>query len=130
MLALFTQRYKGAADGYCRLAALESAQVALVLIDLPMDVNADNCRGFTDVRYLDINGDGKLDIVTSMSVKSNSFYGCVNQQVVYLSNSHNPGLVLLFARCQQKPRSCRHGIRDQGTASVGPRAQTVGDRTI
>jgi hypothetical protein len=91
LLALFTLRYKGAAHGYCRLVTVDNEQGTPVLIDLPMDMNADNCRGFRDVRYLDINGDGKLDIAASMTVKSNTFEGYVDQPVVYLSNADKPG---------------------------------------
>jgi len=91
LLALFTLRYKGAAHGYCRLVTVESEEGTLILVDLPTDVNADNCRGFNDVRYLDINGDGRLDIAASMSVKANSFDGYVDQLVVYLSNPAKPG---------------------------------------
>jgi hypothetical protein len=91
LLALFTLRYRGAAHGYCRLVTVENEQGVPVLIDLPMDMNADNCRGFHDVRYLDINGDGKLDIAASMTVKANSFDGDVDQLIVYLSNADKPG---------------------------------------
>ncbi len=91
LLALFTLRYKGAAHGYCRLVTVENKEGAPTLVELPTDVNADNCRGFIDVRYLDINGDGKLDIAASMSVKANSFDGYVDQIVVYLSNADKPG---------------------------------------
>ncbi|KGF83236.1 hypothetical protein IA69_03250 [Massilia sp. JS1662] len=91
LLALFTLRYKGAAHGYCRLVTVENEQRDPDLIDLPMDMNADNCRGFRDVRYLDINGDGKLDVAASMTVKANSFDGDVDQPVVYLSNADKPG---------------------------------------
>ena len=58
-------------------------QVAPILVDLPADANADTCRGFRDVRYVDINGDGKLDIAASMNVKSNAFDGYVDEPVVY-----------------------------------------------
>jgi hypothetical protein len=91
LLALVTVRFKGVANAYCRLVTVENEHAAPVLIDLPMDVNADTCRGFRDVRYLDINGDGKLDVAASMSVKANSFDGYVDQPVVYLSNADKPG---------------------------------------
>jgi hypothetical protein len=91
LLALFTLRHKGAAHGYCRLVTAENELGAPVLIDLPMDMNADNCRGFREVRYLDINGDGKVDVAASMIVKANSFDGDVDQPVVYLSNADKPG---------------------------------------
>jgi hypothetical protein len=91
LLALFTLRYKGAAYGSCRLVTVENGEDTPILVDLPSDVGADNCRGFSDVRYLDINGDGKLDIATSMSIKSNSFEGYVDQQVVYISNADKAG---------------------------------------
>ena len=91
LLALVTVRFKGVSNAYCRLVTVENEQAAPVLIDLPMDVNADTCRGFRDVRYLDINGDGKLDIAASMSVKSNSFDGYVDQPVVYLSRADKQG---------------------------------------
>jgi hypothetical protein len=91
LLAPVTVLFKGVSNAYCRLVTVENGQADPVLVDLPMDVNADTCRGFRDVRYLDINGDGKLDIVASMNVKSNSFEGYVDQPVVYLSNADKPG---------------------------------------
>jgi len=91
LLALVTVRFKSISNGSCRLMTAENEQDAPVLIDLPVDINADNCRGFRDVRYLDINGDGKLDIAASMTVKANSFDGYVDEPVFYLSNADKPG---------------------------------------
>ena len=91
LLVPVTVRFKGVSNAYCRLMTVEYGPAAPVLIDLPMDVNADTCRGFRDVRYLDINGDGKLDIVAKMTVKANFFNGYVDQQVVYLSVADKPG---------------------------------------
>lgn len=91
LLALVTVRFKGISNASCRLMTAENGQAAPVLIDLSMEMNADNCRGFRDVRYLDINGDGKLDIAASMTVKANSFDGYVDQPVVYLSNTDKQG---------------------------------------
>jgi hypothetical protein len=91
LLVPVTVRFKGFSNGYCRLMTAENGQAAPVLIDLPIEMNADNCRGFRDVRYLDINGDGMLDIAASMTVKANSFDGYVDQPVVYLSNADKPG---------------------------------------
>jgi hypothetical protein len=91
LLALVTVRFKGVANSYCRLVTLDSEKAAPVLVDLPDSANSDACRAFHDVRYLDINGDGKLDIVASMNIKSNSFDGYVDQPVVYLSNADKQG---------------------------------------
>ena len=91
LLVPVTVRFKGVSNAYCRLVTVENGAAAPVLIDLSMDVNADTCRGFRDVRYLDINGDGQLDIAASMTVKADSFGGYVDQRVVYLSNADKPG---------------------------------------
>ncbi|SDD68404.1 hypothetical protein SAMN05428966_105158 [Massilia sp. PDC64] len=91
LLVPVTVRFKGISNAYCRLVTVENTEAVPVLVDVPMDVNADTCRGFHDVRYLDINGDGKLDIAASMSVKANSFEGYIDQIVVYLSNGDKPG---------------------------------------
>lgn len=91
LLALVSARFPGASSGYCRLVTVADGPAAPVLVDLPMDVNADSCRGFRDVLYLDINGDGKPDVAASMTIRANSFDGDVDQPVVYLSNADTPG---------------------------------------
>jgi hypothetical protein len=61
-----------------------------VLVPLPPQTNYDECRGFDQVRYLDINGDGLLDIAVSVGMQSNTFDGYVAEQAVFLSTSAQP----------------------------------------
>jgi len=90
LLVPVTIRFKGLANSYCRVLTQMSGQAEAVLVDLPEQVNHDACRGFDTVRYLDINGDGALDIAASFSVKSNTASAYVAEQAVFLSGADNP----------------------------------------
>lgn len=84
-------RYPGERSGYCRLATLSRDLREATLIDVPEDINAPDCKGFRALRYLQVNADGRLDLVASMTVKSNSVDGDVEVPVVYLSNPGQAG---------------------------------------
>lgn len=90
LLVPVTIRFKGLANSYCRVLTQMRGHAEVVLVDVPEQVNYDACRGFDSVRYLDINGDGALDIVASLSVKSNTFNSYVTEQAVFLSGADNP----------------------------------------
>ena len=126
LLALVTVRFKGVSKGYCRLMTAENRQAAPVLIDLPMDMNADNCRGFRDVRYLDINGDGKLDIAAGMTVKANSFDGYVNQPVVYLSSADKPGGYCYSAAASRNLKPAVMGSSDKVKQALDDERKRLG----
>lgn len=80
-------RFKNTTNSYCRVLTLARDASQPVLAEVPQQANYDECRGFRNVRYLDINGDGMLDVAASVTIKSNSFKGYVDEQVVYLSSS-------------------------------------------
>jgi hypothetical protein len=61
------------------------------LVKIPEDVNSPDCKGFRDLHHMDVNGDGQLDVIASMTIKSNSFDGYVDVPVVYLSRAGQPG---------------------------------------
>lgn len=61
--------FKDVSNTYCGLVTVEHGVAAPILIELPMEVNVDNCRSFRDVRYLDINGDGNLDVAASTNLE-------------------------------------------------------------
>jgi hypothetical protein len=90
LLVPVTIRYKGLANAYCRVATLAGEQTEALFVDVPPQSNYDECRGFDSVRYLDINQDGILDIVASVSMKSNAFDGYVAEQAVFLSTPKQP----------------------------------------
>lgn len=90
LLVPVTIHFKGHANSYCRVLTQMRGHAEAVLVDVPEQVNYDACRGFDTVRYLDINGDGALDIAASLSVKSNTFTGYVTEQAVFLSGADNP----------------------------------------
>lgn len=91
LLAPALVRFRDAANAYCRLATLSADAKDATLIDVPEDANAPDCRGFRDLRYLDANGDGRLDLVASVTVKSNAFDGDVDVPAVYLSRPERKG---------------------------------------
>lgn len=90
LLAPVLVRFAGADDGYCWLVTL-SPDGHGVLVDLPPEPDSPECRGYRDLRYLDINGDGVLDLAAGETVKANSFDGVVDIAVVYLSRPERPG---------------------------------------
>nr|WP_314543383.1 hypothetical protein [uncultured Massilia sp.] len=90
LLAPALVRLADEGNGYCRLVTL-SPDGHDFLVDLPPEPDSPECRGYRDLRYLDINGDGVLDLAAGATVKANSFEGYVEIAVVYLSQRDRPG---------------------------------------
>lgn len=84
-------RFPGQRIGYCRVGTLSTDLKEPTLIDIPENANAPDCKSFRDLHYLDVNGDGYLDIVASITIRSNTFDGYVDLPVVYLSHMQRPG---------------------------------------
>ncbi|MFK3737257.1 hypothetical protein [Massilia sp. TN1-12] len=84
-------RFKGEKSGYCRLTTLSDDVQSVELISISEEPNAPDCRGFRTLRYLDVNGDGQLDVISSSTIKSNTFDGNIELPVVYVSNGEQPG---------------------------------------
>ena len=84
-------RFPGEPSGYCRLGTLSTNLNEPTLINAPEEVNSPDCKGFRDLYYLDVNGDGHFDVVGSITIKSNAFDGYVDVPVVYLSRMNQPG---------------------------------------
>jgi len=79
-------RYRGAVNAYCRLVTASGGVEDVVLVALPAQVNFDDCRAISDLRYMDINGDGMLDVVEGVLVKSNASSFQVAIPLVYRSS--------------------------------------------
>lgn len=84
-------RFKGEKSGYCRLTTLTADLQSAELIGLPEEPNAPDCQGFRDLHYMDVNSDGQLDVISSSTIKSNTFDGNIDLPVVYVSNREQPG---------------------------------------
>lgn len=91
LLAPILVRFPGEPSGYCRLATLSTNLKVSTLVKTPEEVNSPDCKGFRDLHYMDVNGDGQLDVIASMNIKSNSFDGYVDVPIVYLSLAGQPG---------------------------------------
>lgn len=78
-------RYRGATNSYCRLATASKGVKNIVLVKLPTQMNFDDCNEVSDLRYMEINGDGILDLVEGILVKSNVSSSHIAIPLVYLS---------------------------------------------
>jgi len=78
-------RYRGTTNSYCRLATASKGVKDIVLVKLPTQVNFDDCNEVSDLRYMEINGDGILDLVEGILVKSNVSSSQIVTTLVYLS---------------------------------------------
>ena len=60
------------------------------LVPVSAQVNIDDCRGYSKVIYVDINGDGILDVIEGVWSKSNRYPVQVVTSIVYLSTDSHP----------------------------------------
>ena len=86
-LLLVSFTYPGARYAYCRLVTVSadfaSAEVA--------DANAmPYCLGISHAVFVDVNGDGELDVVASLRVQSNRYDAVLEAPGVFLSDSSAP----------------------------------------
>ena len=79
-------RYSGIINSYCRLATASEGVKEIVLVPLPAQANADDCRAVSDLHYMEINGDGIQDLVEGIRVKSNVGSFQVVTPLVYVSS--------------------------------------------
>jgi hypothetical protein len=79
-------RFRGNANSYCRLATASEGVKNILLVHVPAHVNFDDCSGVSDLRYMEINGDGTQDLVEGVLVKSNVSSVQVVIPLVYLSS--------------------------------------------
>lgn len=91
LLAPVAVHFRGVTNSYCRLLTAKDGTGALALIKLPAQANFDDCRGIDQIRYLDLNGDGQLDVIEMVDVNSNAGSGVVSTALVYLSSPAHPG---------------------------------------
>ena len=80
--------YPGADYTYCRIAILpadlSTAQIA--------DATAiPDCKGMTKAFFVDVNGDGLLDVIASLRVQSNRYEAVLDVPAVFLSDVSVPG---------------------------------------
>lgn len=78
-------RYQGTTNSYCRLATASKGVKDIVIVKLPAQVNFDDCNEVSDLKYMEINGDGMLDLVEGLLVKSNVSSSRIVTPIVYLS---------------------------------------------
>ena len=78
-------RYRGTTNAYCRLATASEGVKEIALVKLPAQANFDDCSGVSDLRYMDVNGDGLLDVIERVRIKSNVSSFPVVTPLVYIS---------------------------------------------
>lgn len=83
-------KYRGVSNRYCRLVTASKASNEAQLVPVPAQVNIDDCRGYSKVIYVDINGDGILDVIEGVWSKSNRYPVQVVTSIVYLSTDSHP----------------------------------------
>ncbi|MYM66907.1 hypothetical protein GTP45_08700 [Pseudoduganella sp. FT55W] len=91
LLLPLTVRFRGVSNSYCRLVTANSKSGELALIPLPAQANFDDCSGIDQIRYVDVNGDGLLDVIETVKVKSNVQQGQVATSLVYVSSPLRAG---------------------------------------
>lgn len=87
LLASFNFHYRGATNSYCRLVTLAANLRSAELVPLSPSANTENCAGVASVLYVDLNGDGIVDVIQGLRVKSNRYNASVITAVVYLSDA-------------------------------------------
>lgn len=78
-------RYRGTTNAYCRLATASEGVKEIALVKLPAQANFDDCSGVSDLRYMDVNGDGLLDVIEGVRINSNVSSFTVVTPLVYIS---------------------------------------------
>jgi hypothetical protein len=91
LLVPVTIRYSGLLNSYCRLVTMSADFRNSHLVQVPPQVNFDDCLGVADTLYFDINGDGFLDVIQGLRVKSNRYAAKAIVPVVYLSSAAENG---------------------------------------
>jgi hypothetical protein len=86
LLASVNVHFSGLRSSYCRLVAIQSKQLRAEVVPLPQSATYDACIKISRVLYVDLNGDGVLDVIQALDVKSNRYYATVDIPVVYLSS--------------------------------------------
>jgi hypothetical protein len=87
LLIAFTVRYRNITNRYCRLAV--SSTDAVQVIAIPPRVNFDTCRSNRPLRFVDVNGDGMVDVFYVATVNSNRGAINVAEVVAYVSEPRN-----------------------------------------
>lgn len=78
--------FKNLSNSYCRLATLSADLKNIAAVPLAQQVNFDDCKS-AQTRYLDLNGDGALDVVQALDVNSNRYEATITVPIVYLSTA-------------------------------------------
>jgi hypothetical protein len=94
-------RYKGTTNAYCRLVTASADLTELTVVSLPPQANFDDCAGAADTRYVDLNGDGLLDVVQALRVQLNAAPAQVAVPLVYLSGAPGAGYCYSDAASRQ-----------------------------
>jgi hypothetical protein len=80
--------YPGADYAYCRIAILPAD---LSTAQIPDATAIPDCKGMTKAFFVDVNGDGLLDVVASLRVQSNRHDAVLDVPAVFLSDASVPG---------------------------------------
>ena len=80
-------RYQGLKNSYCRFVTLSADLQTAELTPVPPQVNFDDCSEVATTLYFDINGDGVLDVIQGVRVKSNRYATTAVVPIVYLSSA-------------------------------------------
>ena len=87
-LVLASLSYPGAQYAYCRLVTLPADLAAAQVSDSSA---MPDCRGVSRASFIDVNGDGLLDVVAGLRVPSNRYDITLEVPAVFLSDASAPG---------------------------------------
>lgn len=84
LAAVGVVRFAGLANRYCRVFIAAGDLTRATLVPVPAAANYDHCLQAGPLHAVDIDGDGIVDLVHTVAMKSNRYPTTVSETVVYL----------------------------------------------
>lgn len=92
MVGVSKIRFNGLTNEYCRLAVSNDKEGhTFALVPVPESANYNTCKGVRSFKFGDLNGDGLMDYWYIAKVQSNRYPIYVDEALVFLGNTENPG---------------------------------------
>lgn len=82
--AIAVVRFTGLANRYCRVFVSSGDLAVAMIVPVPATANYDHCIEAGPLRIVDLDGDGLVDLVHSVKVRSNRYPAAASETVVYL----------------------------------------------
>lgn len=81
--------YENYQNTYCRIITYDKKMEIYSLVNIPSQLETDNCSGFSEPITLDLNGDNIEDFIFRTNIKANFAYTSVAQYWVFLSQTND-----------------------------------------